>query len=179
MCRFLLPSDTGTYALVWWANKELRMSSSKTLSPGLRTIIQVILISILYVLARMLFFQAHLLKKKNYNKTDRPQPGAHLYNLCRIFFLCIAKQIEHKRQKSKNNIRVALYARKRPGENTSHSKNGTKVAKMAILRRLYQSKMVYTGTDPQNTENIQKLSSKIIRVAPCRKLLNFRRMTRR
>ena len=41
------------------------------------------------------------------------------------------------------------------------------------------SQMFYTGTEPQNTKNIQKLSSKIIRVAPCIKLLNFRKMTRR
>ena len=53
------------------------MCFSKTLSPRLRSIIQVILISILYVLARMVVCQEQLLEKK---KTDRPQPGAHLLN---------------------------------------------------------------------------------------------------
>ena len=32
------------------------------------------------------------------------------------------------------------------------------------------SQMVYTGTEPQNTKNIQKLPFKIVRVVLCRKL---------
>ena len=43
--------------------------------------------------------------------------------------------------------------------------------------------MVYTGTEPPNTKNIQKLPFKIIRVVLCRKLLKnifiIRKMTRR
>ena len=75
VCRFFLPSGTDTYVLVWWVINNCACAFPKTLSPRLRTIIQVILISILYVLARMVFFQAHSSKKK---KTDWPQPGAHL-----------------------------------------------------------------------------------------------------
>ena len=57
---------------------------------------------------------------------------------------------------------------------------------MAILQRLYSkakwSQMhAYTGTEPQNTKNIQKLPFKSIRVVPCRNLLkntlNIRKMT--
>ena len=33
------------------------------------------------------------------------------------------------------------------------------------------SQMVYAGTDPQKTKNVQKLPPKIIRVVLCRKLL--------
>ena len=47
-------------------------------------------------------FPSPLLEKKE--KKDRRQPGAHLQNLCRFFFAYIAKQIENKRQKSKNYI---------------------------------------------------------------------------
>ena len=80
------------------------MCISKTLSPRLRTIIQVTLISILYVLARMVFFQAHSSKKKNRLATIWCPPIKSLS----LFFVYIAKQIEHKRQKSKNSTRVAL-----------------------------------------------------------------------
>ena len=47
-------------------------------------------------------FPSPLLEKKE--KKYRLQPGAHLQNLCRFFFAYIAKQIENKRQKSKNYI---------------------------------------------------------------------------
>ena len=99
------------------------MCFSKTLSLRLRTIIQVIFISILYVLASMVFFQAHLLKIKK--KTDRPQPGAHLENLCHFFFVYIAKQIKTKalwRSKTKK-ARTTLelhHAGKQPGK-TPHT----------------------------------------------------------
>ena len=87
------------------------MCFSKTLSPRLKTIIQVILISILYVLARMVFFQAHLLKNK------KIQIGHNLVPTYK-FFVAFSlrssqnklktKGYEEQRQKSKNNIRVAL-----------------------------------------------------------------------
>ena len=168
------------------------MCFSKTLSPRLRTIIQVILISILYVLARMVFFQAHLLKKKK-----KKQIGHNLvptYKIFVAFSLCTSqnklktKGYEEQRQKSKNNIRVAL-CQKTAGKNTSHSKNGTifkRWQKWPFCKGYSKAKwsqMVYTGTEPQNTKNIQKLPFKIIRVVLCRKLLkntlNIRKMTRR
>ena len=102
-------------------NKQLRMCFSKTLSPRLRTIIQVILISILYVPACMVFFQAHVLKKKKNRSATTWCPPMNYLSL----FLCvIAKQIENKDKKARTTLE-SHYARKRPGNITSHFKNGT------------------------------------------------------
>ena len=74
------------------------MCFSKTLSPRLRTINQVVLISILYVLARMVFFHVYLLKKKKKKKKNRSATTwCPPVNLCRFFFVYIAKEIENKR----------------------------------------------------------------------------------
>ena len=69
--------------------------------------------------------------------------------------------------KSKDkNARTTLesyYARKRPGKNTSHSKNGTVIKtwqKWPFCKDYSKAKwsqMVYTGTELQITKNIQKL----------------------
>ena len=81
-----------------------------TLSPRLRTTVQVILIPILYALACMMFFQARLLQKKK-------RIGHNLVHTCKIFVassLCTLKSklktkgYEEQRKNSKNNIRVAL-----------------------------------------------------------------------
>ena len=163
------------------------MCISKTLSPRLRTIIQVTLISILYVLARMVSFQAHSSKKKTNRLAIIWCPPIKSLSL---FFLYIAKQIEHKSQKSKNNTRVAL-CHETAEKKTPHipkmaqflkgGKNGhfTK----AIAKQTGHKCMVYTGTEPPNTKNIQKLPFKIIRVVLCTRLLkntlNIRKMPRR
>ena len=143
----ILPSKWyGYVCLGMVGDLQLRMCFSKTRSPRLRTIIQVILISILYVLARMVFFQAHLLTKKN-----RPQPGDHLLkNLSRFFFVCIANKLKTKGyedKKSKNNIRVALFQKTAGKKHLTFQKwhNFQKVAKMATLQRLQQNKMVTNG----------------------------------
>ena len=105
--------------------KKLRMCSSKTLSPRLRTIIQVILISILYVLARMVFFQAHSLKKKQ-NKTK--QIGHNLvptYIIFVGFSLCASQNKLNTKDKKARTILESHYMPENDREkNTSHSKNG-------------------------------------------------------
>ena len=137
------------------------MCFSKTLSPRLRTIIPVILISILYMLVRVVFFQAHSLKKK---KTQIGHNLVPIYKIFVAFSSCTSQNKRLSRTKTKK-ARTTLeshYARKRLGKNTSHSKNDT------ILNRWQKwpcckgygkakwSQMVYTGTEPKNAKNIQK-----------------------
>ena len=90
-------------------------------SPRLRTIIQVILISILYVLARMVFSQAHLLNKKKINKKKK-QVGQYLvptYKIFVAFSLCTSKTswkqnaLKNKGKNARTTIELH-YARKRP-----------------------------------------------------------------
>ena len=130
------------------------MCFSKILSPRLRTIIQVILISVLHVRARIVFFQAILLQKKDRSATTWCPPIKSL-----SLFLCvhIAKQIKNKRQKSKNNIRVALRQKT--------------AGKKRLIFQKFGHKWSIPRTEPQNTKNIQKLPFLIIRVFLCRKLL--------
>ena len=61
MCRFFLPSGTDKNVLVWWVLSNCACAIQKH---WLRTTVQVIFIPMLYVLARMVFLQANLLRKK-------------------------------------------------------------------------------------------------------------------
>ena len=152
---------------------------SKTLSPRLRTIIQVVLISILNVLARMVFFQAYLFKKKKNRSATTWCPPITSLSL----YLCVHRKTNWKQKAMKNKdkkARITLelhYPRKWPGKSASHSKNGTifkRWQKWPFCKGYSKAKwsqMVYTGTEPQNTKNIQNLPFKFIRVVLCRKLL--------
>ena len=116
MCRFFLPSGTDTYVLVWWVINNCACTFIR-----LRTMIQVILISILYVLARMVFFRAHLLKKKKKKKKRSaitwcpPKKSLSL-------FLCVHRKTNSKHKAMKNKDKKAKtkleshYARKRSGK---------------------------------------------------------------
>ena len=121
--------------------------------------IQVILISILYVMARMVFFQAHLLKKK------KKQIGHNLVPSYK-FFVFIAKQIENKRLwRTKTNKQEQGQSCTMPEngrEKISHSQNGiifNRRQKWPFCKGYSKAKwsqMVSTQTEPQNTKNIQK-----------------------
>ena len=162
MCRFFLPSGTNRYVLVWWVINNCACA----LSPRLRTIIQVILISILHMLARMVFFQAHLWKKKKKKKIGHNLVPTHkmfvAFSLCTSQNELKTKGYEVQRQ-SMNNIRVALCrktaGKKHPEFQKCHfligGKNGHFAKAIAKQNGHKWSQMVSTGTDPQNTNNIQ------------------------
>ena len=92
----------------------------------------------MYVLAPTVFFQANLMEKK----TDRPQPGAHLYNLCTS-----QNKLKKKRQKKQEQHQSRTMSENGREKHLRFQKwhNFQKVAKMAILQRLWQSKMVTNG----------------------------------
>ena len=77
--------------------------------------------------------------------------------------------------KKTRTILESHYARKLPGKNTSHSKNGTifkRWQKWQFCKgynREKWSQMIYIGTEAQNTKKLQNLPFKIITVVLCRK----------
>ena len=102
------------------------------------------------------------LSKKNLVPTDKIFVA---FSLCSSQNKLKTKGYEDQRQKSKNNIRVALCQKTAGKKHLTFQKwhNFEQVAKMAILQRLQQNKwsqMVYTGTEPKNTKNKQKLPFK-------------------
>ena len=78
MCRFLLPSGTDKYVLVWWVFNNCACAFAKTLSPRFRSTVQVILIPMLHVLARMVFSKHAYCQKKRKIKKKKKKIG---YNL--------------------------------------------------------------------------------------------------
>ena len=110
----------------WYAYVcQLRMCCSKILSPRSRTIIQVILISILYVLARIVFFQAHFLKKKKEEQIGHNLGLVPTYKIFVTFSFCTSENKLKTKDKKATTTLESHYTRKRRGKNTSHYKNGT------------------------------------------------------
>ena len=115
-------------------------------------------------------FPSALIKKA---KTKTKQIGHNLqlvpsYKIFVAFSLCTSqKKLKRIDKKGRSEPH---YARKQPGKNTSDSKNCTifkRWHKCPFCKGYSKAKwpqMVYTGTEPQNTKNIQKLPFKIIRV---------------
>ena len=131
----------------------------------------------MYVLARMVFFQAHLLKRK-----DTKQIGHNLmptYIIFVSFSLCTSPNKLKTKDKKAWTILESHYMPENGREKPLHiPKMAQKWQKWPFCRGYSKAKwsqMFYTGTEPQNTKNMQKLSSKIIRVATCRNLLNFKK----
>ena len=95
-------------------------------------------------------------------------------------FLCEHRKTNWKQKAMKNRDKKARttleshYARKRPGKNTSHSKNGTIFKRWqkwpfckGYIPKQNGHKRSILGREPQNTKNIEKLPIKIIWVVLC------------
>ena len=131
----------------------------------------------------------HLLKKQK-QKQNRSAATCSWCTAIKslLLFLCVHRKKKLKRIEKKGRSEPH-YARKQPGKNTSDSKNCTifkRWQKWPFCKCYSKAKwprMVYTGTEPQNTKNIQKLPFKIIRIVLRRKLLKntliIKKMTRR
>ena len=161
VCRFFLPSGTDTYVLVWLViNNCTWLCFSKTLSPRLRTNIQL----------NCTCWHARSFSKRTYWRKKKKEKISHnlvptnkifvAFSLCSSQNKLKTKGYEGQRQKARTTLE-SHYARKRPGKNTSHSKNGM------ILKRWQKwpfckgyskangrkwSQMVYTGAEPKNTK---------------------------